>query len=177
MGYSASKETIDRVRPILDAMLLAIDTNAPISFESKDPRKAAYAIRDALASAAYFESEKKYLVIKEKFLLKQKPDRIIFKPRSGRTIAEVNPQQELIEAYNSKGELTIDNAKSVYEVVGACIEHKAHTMVFPNALLAPIELTKVAGWCIRNGYKLDKTSPLTIMRNESNQQTHQPNQG
>ena len=177
MGYSASKETIDRVRDILDAVMLVIDSNAPISFESKDPRKAVYAIRDAIASAAYFEKEKKYLVIKDKFLLKQFPTKITFKPRNSKLVESVNPKQELQEAYNSNSELSFANLHTVHEIVGACIEHKAHTMVFPDAKLAPIELTKVSGWCIRNGYKLDKPLPLTIMRNESNQQTHQPNSG
>lgn len=169
MGYSTSKETIDRVRDLLDVVLLV--ENEIVSIPTKNPRRLAYAVRDALNSCKQYESEKKYLVIQDRFKIKQGEGKVLFEPREypRDKIEKGTPIANLRESYSNNSEISLSGLSSALEVIGACIEHKAHSMIFPDAKLQPLELTKAAGWCSRNNYHISNNAPLTITKNEPSQ--------
>lgn len=166
MGYSKSKETIDRVRDILDVVLLITDRNVEIP--SLNPSKAVYAIRDALRVAKESTGEDhKYFEIKERFVLRTKPKFILFELREKLNFGD--PISVL--AKTKIDELVLENCTTLLEVVGACIKHKENRMTFPNADLGdnPLEMVKLSGWCKRNNYSFT-THPLTLMKNDSTTQ-------
>jgi hypothetical protein len=162
MGYSRSKRTIERVRPILDLVLDRID-QGEIIIPSKNPQKLCYAIRDALAvvrSLPETSVESKYLTIQSTFKLRARSDKIVFEPRQ--TLDYSDPIIELAGAKTNKMELP--DALTLLEVVGAITHYKCEKMSFPNANISDNEFDRLSRWALLNNYIISDTKPLTLIR-------------
>ena len=162
MGYSRSKQTIDRVRPVLD-LVLGFDGVTPIKFPSNNPHKLCYTIRDALAVIKRMPSESKYNIIQEKYKIRIKDDHILFEPREDVHFSD--PITELAIARQEQ-EMQITEAKTLIEVVGAVVQHKADSMIFSSAILSSDEFDRLQRWATLNNYKITDMEPLTLSRHE-----------
>lgn len=157
MGYSHSKQAIERVRPLLDAVLIA---DQRTSIPSTHPQKLAYALREALAASRVAKDEDhKYASLLVKFKLRVKKDRIVFEPRDA--VEAGDPVVELIE---SRQALEVPNVTQVLQIVGACIQHKSD-LIFPDAKLNDDEIAQLTKWTSKNGYDIDTSLPLTLTKN------------
>lgn len=163
MGYSRSKQTLERVRPVLDLVLGFRDLQA-IRFPSKNPTKLCYAIRDALAvvkSLPDTSQEKKYTTITEKYRIRIKQDHILFEPRE--EVSFSDPIAELAKL-RTEAQMDVVEATSLIEVVGAVVQHKAEKMVFPNAHFVDGDFERLQRWAALNNYKVTEIEPLTLSR-------------
>ena len=164
MGYSQSKKTIERVRPILD---LVVERNDTLKFPSKDTRKLCYAIRDALAVIKGLpdtSAEKKYSSIGDKFKIKIKDGHVVFEPRE-----RLDYSDPIIELAASKvDEMDFGEAITLLEIVGICAQHKLKRMIFPKASLLNNDLDRLSRWAALNGYTLADTAPLTLLKKDGN---------
>lgn len=157
MGYSQSKQSIERVRIILDT---ALKVNDRVSFPSKHPNKLAYAIREAFAaSKAAKDDDHKYVELITKFKLRVKPDRIVFEPRDS-----ISAGDAVVELIESRQALEVPGVTQVLQIVGACIQHK-QDLVFPDAKLDESQTDQLVKWMDKNNYEITSTSPLTLMKN------------
>lgn len=176
MGYSRSKKTIERVRPVLDS-IIAIRQEGEITVPSKTPHKLCYAIRDALAvirSLPESSADKKYLAISERYKIRVKSDSVIFEPRE--TVSFADPILALVESKADK--LQIADAVSLIEVVGAVVKHKVDTMQFPNARLAEGDFDRLSRWASLNHYEVTEIKPLTLSKHgPSNSENRAAKQG
>ena len=181
MGYSQSKKTIERVRPILD---LVVERNDTLKFPSKDTRKLCYAIRDALAVIKQLHNQwqiyqaevqtplktewtsqyNKYLTIPDKFKIKIKEGHVVFEPRE-----RLDYSDPIIELAASKvDEMDFGEAITLLEIVGICAQHKLKRMIFPKASLLNNDLDRLSRWAALNGYTLADTAPLTLLKKDGN---------
>lgn len=158
MGYNKSKEAVERVKVILDTVLAA---NGKVTIPSKHPIALAYAIREAYHSAEEIKGDyEKYNTIRVNYKLRTKSGCIVFDPRIA--LEYENPVVELAKALE---ELSVPNVETLFQVVGACIKHKAPIMVFPDAKLETSDLLQLYKWADSNNYTVDVKGLLTMRRN------------
>lgn len=162
MGYSQSKKTIERVRPILDAVILV--ENAPIKFPSKEPTKLCYAIRDALAvirKLPVTSTEKKYLIISDKFKIRTKEGQVVFEPRE-----RLDFSDPIIELAAARADDMESDAITLLEVVGVCTQHKLNKMTFPKSKIkiGSEDFERLGRWATANNYLILSSEPLTLSR-------------
>jgi hypothetical protein len=162
MGYSQSKKTIERVRPILDLVVERSDT---LKFPSKTPQKLCYAIRDALAVIKKLpdtSAEKKYNIIGDTFKIRIKEGHVVFEPRE-----RLDYSDPIVELAASKvDEMEFPEALSLLEIVGVCTQHKLKKMVFPRAamVIGTTDFDRLGRWAHTNNYLITSTEPLTLSR-------------
>lgn len=170
MGYSRSKKTIDRVRPVLD---LLSENEAGLLFPSNNPTKLSYAIRDALAVVRGLppdsEDRKKYINIPQKFRIRILREGVQFEKRE--EIHYDNPVDALVASRVRVFELP--DVVNMLGVVGAILKHKGQRYTFPNVLVTPDDTLRLNRWCDANSYVIESTLPLIIVRNvEDNETNH-----
>lgn len=161
MGYNKSKEAVERVKLILDTVLA---TNGKVTIPSRHPIALAYAIREAYHSAEEIKGDyEKYTSIRRDYKLRTKPNAIVFDPRI--VLEFENPVVELAKALE---ELEIPNVETLFQIVGACIKHKAPIMTFPHAKLNEMDMIQLMKWADGNNYIISKNeSTLILKRNGS----------
>ena len=160
MGFGESKNSINRVREVLD-LVLASDGTKLIQVPTKTPTKLSYAMYEALKIASKLKPDKsdyKYAKIKTDYIIRCKPDRIVFEPRVGIDIGNA-----LAQSKSSEDKMVLKNVSSLFEIVGAVIQHKADAMVFPDADLEDTD--RLEKWCHKNDYIVANTVPLTLRKN------------
>ena len=160
MGYSKSRKRINDIKPLLDIVLAS--EGKRVKIPSKNPVKFSYTIREMLKALERTKGEEKYSKILELYILRTKPDHIVFDPREKLEDEYENP---IIELATSRQQLEVPDVNNVLAIVGACIKHKAPEMVFPDASLSDEDTTQLATWALKNGYTIASTNPLTLKRN------------
>lgn len=177
MGYSRSKQTLERVRPVLDLVLGFIENGTQnVKFPSKKPQKLCYAIRDALSvvrSLPETSDDRRYTAIPEKYKIRIKEDHILFELREEVDFSD--PIAELARSRNEQMEVT--EAIKLVEVVGAVVQHKAEKMVFPNAQVSNGDFERLQRWATLNHYKITEIEPLTLSRHGPRATDSQPEDG
>lgn len=169
MGYSRSKQAIERVRLVLNIMK---ENNQRFQLPCTDPLRMSYAIRDALAVAKTLPSESEIAALRDKFKIKIKHDYLLFEPRLKleygdiSTYGDEDPALVLSRALTS---MTIDECQSVLEVVGACIKHKAPEFIFPNATLDEGNIERLNKWADTSDYEVVTSTPLTLRKKDAGQ--------
>lgn len=158
MGYNKSKKVLDEVRPVLDVVLAA--NGVKISIPSRYPSKLAMKIREGLKSAEDFEEESQYSDILTQYKLRVKQDKVVFDPRA--IVTYENPIIELAQSLNT---LEVPRVTSLFEVVGACIKHKAPRITFPDVELSNTDLASLLTWCKKNDYEIEQVTPLFLKKN------------
>ena len=126
MGYTTSTKAISRMQEQLLEMIKA-ETN--VEWTTTDPRTFAYRIREAievgkrrfLAGSTEFE---KIAKLKSKFIIKEYPNRVVAELRDGIPIDILGSRLST---------LTIPGINDAFGIVGACIQHKGATILFPDA--------------------------------------------
>lgn len=158
MGYSKSKNAIERVKPILE-LLLTSETD--IEFPSNDPHKLVYYIRDGLAVAESLPSSP-YKDLREKWRLRAKRDKVVAEIK-GLPINIGVPL--LVKKFSG---LNLPEVTGVLEVIGALVKHRAPRFEFPNALIEGNGLKNLQNWCNKNGYSITQNEPYLILEKTDN---------
>lgn len=158
MGYSKSKQSVERVRPLLE---LVLASEGKIYFPTKHPDKLTYAVREALSYAKTCKGDDaKYSIILDKFRIRAKADKILFEPRV--TLEYQDPIQEIAESLEM---MEVGGEFTHLEIVGACIKHKAPLMKFPDTVLDGTELEFLRRWTNKNNYEINSLTPLVLRKN------------
>jgi len=141
MGYSRNVKAIDRVRPLLEQMLVA-RTN--LMWPSKNAHMLGYHIREALTIAKK-EKIEPFDKLKERFVIRNKGDHVV---------AELKDIEELDTIQSVMSRVTLEGLVTLMEIVGGAINHKADQMFFPSADLEDGEVEKLYIWAQKNSYFL-----------------------
>jgi hypothetical protein len=145
MAYSSSVKSILRVREQLDILV-----NAKSSFEWRvsNPHKFAYYLREAFKVARqYKEQYPHYSVLSGKFIIRVRQSTVFAEMKE---VLDVQPV--------ALGKITIDNARTPMEVVGAALSHNAPIMHFPNASIDPHDVSKIQKWAEISEYSCNIAS-------------------
>jgi hypothetical protein len=138
-GYSSSVKAILRVKEYLDVLV-----NARASFEWRvsNPHKFAYQLREGFKVARQFKDQYSlYAGLSEKFTIRVTKNTVFAQMKD---VLDVQPI--------AAGKITIADARTPMEVVGAAIMHSAPIMHFPNASLDPIDKKKLDAWAETSDY-------------------------
>lgn len=149
MGYS------NKLSPLFKEYIIQLEqSNEAVEWQSSDPSKFAYKLREALH--AYNNDE-----LKAKFIIKVLPGKVRATPR-------FRNQTALEIAKDKLPKMVISDVSDLYEIVGAVIKHKStnRELYFPNAELDAdgdnSELHKLWLWCSANGYYMVVGEGITL---------------
>jgi hypothetical protein len=123
-------------------------SNEAIEWQSVDPAKLAYKIREALH--AYKNDE-----LKAKFVIKVLPGKVRAIPRFRNTT-------EIVKEKLAK--MVLSDVSDLFEILGATIQHKStnRELYFPNAVLDDEDTKKLWLWCSANGFYVVKGEGITL---------------
>ena len=113
-----------------------------------EPTKFAYNLREAFSVIKRFRSQyPRYADVVDNFTFRV----------NGKTVVAVlrNP---MTAQHIASARVTISNAVSAMEIVGAALMHKASAMHFPNASMNPEEVSKVKRWATVSGYVVEPST-------------------
>lgn len=144
MGYSNNPIAIDRMEKFLDLMF---NTDSILEWETPDPQRLAYYIREALSAAQKMlekdptnERMKNYVSLRAKFIIRIRGNKVIAEPRSALPMA-VSQVKKLKSVY-------LPNITSLSEIVGAVakymIEEKKEQIKIPDFDLTEDELQQLS---------------------------------
>lgn len=162
MGYSKSKNAVTKIQPYLDILLTAEDDT---EFPSANSLKLTYYLRDGMMVASTLSSSP-YKALKDKWVIKTKPDKVIAEIRV--KIFDVGVPI-LARAFTG---VRLPEVTEVMEVIGAAIKHRTPTLEFPNAVIRENGLKNLTNWCNANNYVITQSEPhLIITKNVANSNT------
>jgi len=148
MGYNLSRFSVSRNLPQLDLLLKA---ESDIRFETNEPRKLSYKLREALLASREFEDlEHYYNTINPKFTFKEESNAVVaeFNPVPvGVPIGEMDVREDSGLAKRLKG--TIDSARTLIDVIGGGVEGDKEGYVdilFPNVVLGKEDMKALWDW-------------------------------
>lgn len=159
MGYTTSTKAVSRM---IEELKQLIKSNTNVEWVSTDPRTLAYRIREAievgrkrfLAGSTEFEAVAK---LKSKYIIKEYPNRVVAELRDGIPLDVLSSRLSV---------LTIKEVDDAFGIVGACIEHKGTTILFPDAI--GTDLTMVRNWAAQNNSIVNEDESGVTVRQESN---------
>jgi hypothetical protein len=154
MGYSRNKNALLKVEPFL---ALLVKTEKELFVPSNNPRETVYAIRDGLNYAETHKVEP-YKELKSKFRLIEKRDGFEVKLRN--SISIESPIEKLAHSQN----LVVDKVKTLMELIGAVILHKAPRFEFPKAEVEGDARTRLEKWAANNNYKVSYNPHIILER-------------
>ena len=144
VGYSNNPIAIDRMEKFLDLMF---NTDSTLEWETPDPNRLAYYIREAIAAAQKIlqkdpdnERMRNYVSLKAKFIIRIKENNVIAEPRGALPMA-VSQVKKLKSVY-------LPDIKSLSEVVGAVAKYIVaegkEQVKMPNFDLTEDDIQKLA---------------------------------
>lgn len=139
MGYTKSPFAIQRVEAFLKQML---ESSTSLEWTVSDAYKVAYYIREGIAVAKAKKSD--YAVLSGKYIIRARGNKLIAQLR----IAEPS----IIELKRTLNRIVINDVRTILEILGALIKHKAEEMIFPEAQLDEESLGRLYLWTNANGY-------------------------
>ncbi len=142
MPYSIKPEAISRVESLLETMLTS---TSDVAFPSAVPHKLAYRLHNAISAAASFEEYGKYSSLGAKFRIRVRPGKVLCELRS-----KLPDALSIFKEQASK--MTLEEIETGPAIVGALLQHKAHEIYFPNAILDETELVILYNWTSKNDY-------------------------
>ena len=143
MPYNLSLKTVERMQSFLSELL----DGRPHTFQSDEPHKLAYNIREAIAAARY-NKLMSFAAIDYRFI-----------PRHGTLWAEPKQPLQPKETKEGTSSRTLPDAQTEYDVVNAARKMKERELVFPNFIG---KLESIVTWSSRTGFTITNVDPLTI---------------
>lgn len=156
MGYSTSPFTIKRVEKFLKEM---VTTEHDLAWPTKNAHMVSYYIRQAL-TVAKTQGIDPYNTLKDRFIIRNRGDKVVAELRDLSTSTEA--------LKHTMSQMTISDARSTMEIVGACITNKtAEQLHFPNASLTKEELKTLYKWISETELYLivSDVEGITILKN------------
>lgn len=115
-----------------------------------------YYLREAMTLAKKYKIAP-YEELKDKWIIRDRGDRIT---------AELRSRTPLEAMRIAISKLVLSNLVSLNEIVGACINHKAEEMYFPDADITDEEAGTLYLWSIKNGYFIVVGNGVTITKTD-----------
>ena len=134
MTYSRSTRSVERVRQILDDMLLIDGERA---WPSKNAVQLAYHLREAMTAASHILEFRQYAGLKERFIVRVRNNEVVIEPR-------IKSAYEGVKYASSK--LSLEDVTEVTEAIGAATKHKVEELHLPNFVNDEEELAKLFRW-------------------------------
>lgn len=141
MGYSKNEAVINRVKPLLDQMVVA---KADLTWPTKDAHMLGYHLREAMTLAKRI-GKAPYDQLKDKFTIRNRGDRVL---------AELKIVETVQALQNLMSKMELPEIHTVVEIVGAAIAHDAGQMYFPDAVLTEDDAKELYNWTSKHGYHL-----------------------
>ena len=144
MGYSNNLSAVTRVEKFLTLMVNAVDES--LEWQTVDPNKLAYYIREGISAASFIYKNgtddvrlKEFSLLKSKFIIKIKENRVIAVLRSEMPLA-VMSVKKIKSVY-------LPNVTTLTQIVGAVakyiLEEEKEQITIPNANLTNEESVKL----------------------------------
>ena len=144
MSYALTANSVARVKAFLDEMLTA---KGDVSWDTNDPMLA-YRIRQGIAAAAHLKLEA-YGGLSTKYIVRQARDKVIAELRNK---LEIERLRDSLLASSTK--ITVRDAISLLEIIGAVVKHGADELYFPLAVLDETELVRLEKFAGTKGYEV-----------------------
>jgi len=127
------------MKPLLDQMLAA---QRDLAWPTDNAHMLGYRLREAMNIAKRGKIEP-YQNLKDKFVIRNKGDKVYAEYRHPETIAAL---REVLS------KMTLADIEQPMEIVGAAILHKAQEMYFPSVTLTDEDKLTLYQWTSKNGY-------------------------
>lgn len=151
MGYQTGRSSIVKVQEKLKLLLLA---STDIEFPTEDNTLLAYQLREAIFAAKYHDDLKEIAKLAGKYKILKKPGKVVMRLRYS-TSDILSPTK-----------ISLEEVKTLSEVLTAIIKHKSFEMYFSNVRLTEEETKKLYHWLFINNYFMiyDEESGLTVTK-------------
>jgi len=147
MGYNLSRFSVSRNLPQLDLLL---NSKSDIRFETTEPRKLAYKLREALLASQKFEDLKHYYdKINLSFTFIEEDHAILARYNfvsDGVPVGEMDVQPD---SKPTKQKGRVDSARTLLDVIGGGMEgdeKEYEEIYFPNVVLGKEDQEKLWDW-------------------------------
>ena|SRR5256885_14701817 len=171
MSYSRNKSSLKRVQKILDDLLLSInsESNDDVILMSSSPNKLSYQLHEALEVADTYKEYNRYRVIREHYRIRVKFDRVIAE-------CKVRPVNAKVILSDQLNKMTVNDATSVLEIIGAAIKNSLNELYYPNVELTDDELSELYKWTSVNKYYIinNYEAGITLTRNDPGELKYEP---
>ncbi len=143
MGYTKNKNAIDRVESFLKLM---VTSETSLSWETSDPRRLAYYLREGIASA---KAMYKKMPIKELEPITKLPSKFVIKITDKKVIASLRNEIPIaIASVENKESAFLPNVSTLTEIIGAISQYifvdKKTQVVISNPDITEEEFDKLA---------------------------------
>lgn len=171
MAYSRSTKAVDRVVKQLDKL---VDANEDVVWLTADPTKLRYRLHEAFSVIERYPAKfNSYLGIKDKFVIRVRPNKVVAELRTPEVVEDSNLN---VEKFNRTiSTLLIPDVNTHIAIVGAVIANRAvDELHFPQAFLDDESLAKLFGWTSSNGYHIVRGNGLTLTKNDPGELAWKP---
>lgn len=163
MGYSSNKNSIEKVRPFLEEMRKNV---TELKWAHKTPQKLAYYLREALAISRNLPIAE-YQYLSERYTIKAVKDGVIAQPKN---------LPALVKLQHTLEKRVIEEASTLYEIVGAAITSANEELYFPNVHLDDAELNKLWKWTRENNFFIIVGDGTILTREDPGNIAYSPNE-
>lgn len=154
VGYSKNPTTIDRVEPFLELMF---NTDSSLEWETPDPQKLAYYIREGISAAVTVldkdptnEKMQNFASLRAKFIIRIKGNKVVAEPRNTLPMA-VSQVTKLKSVY-------LPDIITLSQVIGAVakyiLEEGKEQIKIPNCVLTEDQLDQLSSYLEAKSLKL-----------------------
>jgi hypothetical protein len=153
MAYNLSRATIERMRPHLDAILVAAEKGNKLRFDVKNPHIFAYQIREALAAARHHAIEP-YASLRVS--ISNKRDHVTAKTNPA-SFRGATPEARV--THITAPPIEHAGATSEFDVIAVLMKAPPGRHSFPSFRG---DLTSVSAWAEARGAVLENENPLIL---------------
>lgn len=174
MGYTKNKNAIDRVESFLKLM---VESETSLSWETADPRRLAYYLREGIASAEHMIAGRAVLGEEETDLYRSIMElrlRFVIKIKDNKVIASLRNEIPIaIASVENRDSAFLPNISTLTEIIGAIsqyiFEDKKTQVVISNPDITEEEFDKLALYTQKKELSLIKSDSegLIIKRKKS----------
>lgn len=153
MPYSRNPKTVENWKAYLDQLL---NSSTDIAWESANTHMLGYYLRQAM-TIAQKQKIAPYEGLKDKWTIRDRGDRIL---------AELKSRAPIETLKRADAKLILAGLVDLPEIVGACIEHKADEMYFPEGVLDEQQTKVLYLWSSKNGYHIIIGNGVTVTKTD-----------
>jgi len=153
MPYSRNPKTVDRSAVFLDQLVAA---TTDIGWKAENTHMLGYYLREAMTIAKKYKIAP-YEGLKDKWIIRDRGDKIV---------AELRSRTPLEAMRIAIAKIVLGDIVSLNEIVGACINHKAEEMYFPDASITDEEAATLYLWANKNNYFIIVGNGITVTKSD-----------
>ena len=152
MGYSRSKRAVMRMLPFLEAIMESRMTGRPLVWETDDPPRMAYRLREALHAARFHEEFQHFGRLRPHLGFKVGPKEVIAYWLAPEVLPYITPEPQAPKPR----EVTVHEQVNVQDLLASMMSQHRTTfkVYFPNVLLEPGDMNTIYTWANEMGWAL-----------------------